>query len=347
MPIALRRLVNTVQRNCNISDAQFAGDYTMCVYLLKMREFYRWKKGIPLGQHINSKAVGSWVAEREAEWERLRDSDYAAITLQGTGHQPMDSDAINQQLLPQGYVYSAGIGRFSKPYFFFADLLNQEALRGYRVIVAGREHARELVAPPAMTQGKHIFIRRECLRRMLWEKVEEWCWRKRENAMARAIEPYGFDGDLEAALDRMTENELEAVILHEIGEVVAGELIGDGWNDMLIAVTRTKAELLVRAVRDLLADCLSSLPALIEEENDSSLHFYFANFNPLQSELFPSLQGSYGRWLESSDVTPMKSVVRDGKSHWLAVAGQILEAFNRYREHSAAPIETLIHDSHF
>ena len=36
-----RDLIQTVQRNCHIADARHAGDYTLCVYLLKMREFYR------------------------------------------------------------------------------------------------------------------------------------------------------------------------------------------------------------------------------------------------------------------------------------------------------------------
>jgi hypothetical protein len=37
----LPQLTNAVQRNCDISDARHAGDYRICTFLLKMREYYR------------------------------------------------------------------------------------------------------------------------------------------------------------------------------------------------------------------------------------------------------------------------------------------------------------------
>ncbi len=340
-------LVTAVQKNCDISDAQFAGDYTLCVYLLKMREFYRWSKALRLGDSISSGEVGLWVDQREAYWEELIDRDYLPVTVDGVEYAPMESEAINARLLPEGYVYGGGLGRFSKPYFFLGELLSREPLHGYTVLVAGREYARELAAPPAMAQGTTIYIRRESLRRMLWEKVDEWRWRKRENAMARAIGCYAFEHDQEHALDCMTQNELETVILHEIGEVVAGELLGDRWNEMLFTVSRTSAEMFARAVRDMLADCLSALPALLDDENQASLHFYFANLSPLRKDLFPSLEDAYSSWLSNSNMQHLKTVVRDGKSHWLAVAGQIVDAYDRYRDQSATAIEKLVNESRF
>ncbi|MCS6786726.1 MAG: hypothetical protein NZ524_06820, partial [Thiobacillaceae bacterium] len=47
--VDLAALINAVQRNCDISDAQYAGDLTLCTFLLKMRELYRWEHDIPLG----------------------------------------------------------------------------------------------------------------------------------------------------------------------------------------------------------------------------------------------------------------------------------------------------------
>ena len=41
----VQALSAVVQRNCDISDARHARDFTMCVYLLRMREYYRWAKG--------------------------------------------------------------------------------------------------------------------------------------------------------------------------------------------------------------------------------------------------------------------------------------------------------------
>lgn len=45
-------LIKTVQKNCDIADARHAGDYTLCVYLLKMREMYRWEQGISCRPHF-------------------------------------------------------------------------------------------------------------------------------------------------------------------------------------------------------------------------------------------------------------------------------------------------------
>ena len=40
----LQSLRRSVQRNCDISDAEFAQSYSLCTYLLKMRELYRWER---------------------------------------------------------------------------------------------------------------------------------------------------------------------------------------------------------------------------------------------------------------------------------------------------------------
>jgi len=42
----LSTLQATVQRNCHISDARHAGQHSLCIFLLKMREYYRRESGI-------------------------------------------------------------------------------------------------------------------------------------------------------------------------------------------------------------------------------------------------------------------------------------------------------------
>ena len=44
------QLAETVQRNCDISDARHAGEYGLCTFLLKMREYYRWENELPFGR---------------------------------------------------------------------------------------------------------------------------------------------------------------------------------------------------------------------------------------------------------------------------------------------------------
>ncbi len=42
----LDRLVEAVQLNRAVADARRAADLTLCTYLLEMREFYRWERGM-------------------------------------------------------------------------------------------------------------------------------------------------------------------------------------------------------------------------------------------------------------------------------------------------------------
>ena len=64
-------LCETVQKNCNISDACHAANYTLCVYLLKMREYFRWENGYSYNDVLPKEDVGNWVQERENLWESL------------------------------------------------------------------------------------------------------------------------------------------------------------------------------------------------------------------------------------------------------------------------------------
>ncbi|MFC1664718.1 Sfum_1244 family protein [Pseudomonadota bacterium] len=337
-----QELLTTVRKNCEISDARHAGDYSLCIYLLKMRELYRWEKKLAMGEPIEQKEIGVWMGQREQLWETLEDVEYLDLKLVGNAYNPFDQDAINQLLLPKGLVYGSGYGRFSKPYFFLARLLRQENPETYRILITGTEYAREISAPPAISAGNTLFIRRESLRRMVWEMVEEWRWQKRQNAMSRVLDCY--EQDLNTAVERITDNEIETLILHEIGERIAGELIGEDWKKILATTSCTITEIMVRAVRDNLADCLSLLPGLLSEKNEPSLHFYFANLNSLRKDLFPALYQGYQSWLNGEGYNQLTKVVCAGKNHWLSVARKIIEQYVRYGDECLPKINALVTD---
>lgn len=325
LPTGLESLRTAVQHNCHISDARSASDYTLCVYLLKMREFYRWEQGFPYGATLSSEAIGDWLAAREDLWESLAEEDFRPLEIDGREYDPFDSEAINRQLAPQQLLYSAGYGNKAKAHFFVARLEQTIQHSGYRIFVSGKELARDLTAPPAMSRQGDIFIRRESLRRMLWEKLEEWRWNKPENAMARAIRYYDFDTDPAAALEQMTDTEIEALVLHEVGEIRAGEALGEAWREMLGSFPRSRLELMARAVRDHLADCLSTLPALLERQHPPSLHFYFANLSGMRKQIYPALLKAYDHWVEYGDTSKLEYQAGAGRNHWLQVAEQLVE----------------------
>ena len=316
----LPQLASVVQRNCDISDARHAGDYGLCTFLLKMREYYRWENELPFARTLPKDELGDWLKTREQAWDRIEADEFAPLPLARGELDPFDADAANRELLPQGCVYSAGYGRFHKPMFFLGRLLRVEERAGFTILISSCEYARELAAPPAMLQGRTIFVRLESVRRYLWEKIEEWQWRKQDNAMARALASYDFIADTEAALQRMADNEMETMILHEVGEAMAGELLGDRWREMMLSVARTKGEPLARAVRDLLADCLSTLPGLLERANLPALHFYFATFDAPRRQLFPQALLAYEHFLRHGALERLWRVAGEGKDRWLATA---------------------------
>jgi len=320
----LPQLENVVQRNCDISDARHAGEYGLCTFLLKMREYYRWENELPFARNLPKDELGEWLKTREQQWHGIEMEDFAQLPLARGKLDPFDADAANRELLPQGYVYSAGYGRFQKPIFFLGRLLRVEERAGFTIVVSSCEYARELAAPPAMLQGRTIFLRLESVRRYLWEKIEEWQWRKQDNAMARALASYDFIADTEAALQRMADNESETMILHEVGEAMAGELLGGRWREMVVSVARTRSEPIARAVRDLLADCLSTLPELLQRANLPALHFYFATFDAPRRQLFVEAVQAYEHFVRRDSLEPLRQVVREGKERWLAEARRLL-----------------------
>lgn len=332
----------TVQHNCHISDARFAGDFTMCVYLLKMREYFRWEKGYAYGKTLPQRELGDWLTAREELWGELEDRSFSPLEIDGRQHDPFDAKAINETLKTNRLIYSAGYGNKAKPHFFLARLERIIEHHGYRIHISGEEYARDLSAPPAMSQRKEIFIRRESLRRMLWEKLEEWRWNKPDNAMGRAIRFYAFENDLNAALEQMTEAEIESLVLHEIGEVKAGEALGDSWHEMIEVFPRSRLELMARAVRDHLADALSTLPSLIERSHPPSLHFYFANLSGMRKQIYPALLDAYHRWVEYNDLSQLEHLVDTGRQHWLQVAQELIQLHQSRVKTAWQDMESLI-----
>lgn len=310
----LHALIEAVQHNCHITDARHARSMTMCAYLLEMQQYYRWENGIPYSASLPKGEVGNWLVEREKLWSEFEDLPYSPLRIDGE-IDPFDSMAVNRLIVPEGYVYGAGYGRFGKPHFFLGRLSRKEVRGDYTILVSDCEYARDLVAPTAAFQNGTIFLRRDAVRRMVWEGL----WKKRGDAA------YCHDASTpDAALEVATERECEAVILHELGEGMAGEMLGRGWEAMVSDAASIKTEVIVRAVRDLLADCLSTLPGLIKRGEECSLHFYFENLSGMRRELFPLAIEAYRAWCAAGDPGPLSEAIENGSEHWLDVGRNLL-----------------------
>ena len=340
-------LQEIVQSNCHISDAQYAGNYTLCIYLLKMREFYRWESQQPFGIEISRDEVGQWLTQREQLWDEIENKDYTPLTINNIAIDPFETRLVNNQLNKDGYVYSGGYGMYGKPVFFLAELEQMQQLDDYTLYIANHELARDLAAPPGMIQDRCVFIRRQSLQRFIWEKVEESSWHKQENPLARALACYDFKNNPDESLEKMTDVEVDTVLHHEIGEIKAGQILGDDWEQMLIDLPRSQAEIMARAVRDNIADAISTLPKLINNAEAAQIHFYFANLSSMRKLIFPSLMTSYQQWLINKNTSALKNLLNRAEKHWIELAQSLIQLHKKHGDDCPAHMEALIKNNYF
>ncbi len=319
-----------VQTNCHIADERHAGDLTLCIYLLQMREFYRWERGLDFGAPLAREAVGAWIAEREVLWASLAAQDFVTLPC-GPGASaldPFDVDGINACLRPRGLLYGAGLVGAERPVFFLAELRGQTRREGLDVLTAGRELARGLLAPPAMLGGGErgpVVLRQAALARWCWEKYEAYTLRPVPGTAFHAVvQAYGMDRDFAAALPRCLAEQGETLVLHELGEHRAGRLLGPRWAEMRLALPSRRADLHARAVRDHLADLTVTLPTLLDRGADAAIHFWFANFDGVRSLLFPSLPDAYACWVHGDGGAALRRAASSGAMHFELLAQEAL-----------------------
>ncbi|MEE9319648.1 MAG: Sfum_1244 family protein [Granulosicoccus sp.] len=328
----LTRLCATVQANCAISDARFARNYSLCVYLLRMREYYRWQYNIPLGKHMPTDVVRDWVTAKEMHWDDIEEDDYQPLSFAGNRVDPFDSVAVNAALQGKGLIYSAGIGRMGQPHFVLAKHIATTHPDNHTICVeTGIEKARDIITQPAMAIGNTVIIRHDCISRLLWQMIEEWQSNQTPGPVARVARHYNLvdNWQLDQAIHAATEDLCNVFRAHEFGEVEAGQLLGKPWQDMAVNMIGTRGELYVRAVRDLLADSLHTLPMILERDAGHYLDFWLAGIQGVRLQLLDKTPLDQMRMTDCSDtrLAQLALLQESASSHWQAVAGSMLEAY--------------------
>ena len=345
-----RRLAAAVQLNCDIADARHAADLTLCIYLLQMRELFRWERGLPFGAALGRDEIATWIAEREARWDALETRSFVRVpSFPGDaatdGIDPFDAEAVNATLRPLGLLYGAGLVGAGRPVFFVGELHDRQCRDGLEVLAAGRELARGLVAPPAALAGEGrgpIVLRRESLARWCWEKVEAASLRPQADGPLQALfAEHRLDCDFDAALPGWLDEAVEMLVLHELGEHRAGCRLGPDWGAMRLALGGRRAELYTRALRDHLADLEVTLPTLLDRGATAALHFWFANLDGVRELLFPGLAPAYAQWRGGDAGAALRRAIATGLAHFRALADEVL-ALHRGAGAPAAAIETLL-----
>ena len=306
----IETLTPQIKRNCNISDAKYWGVYSMCNFLLRLRELYRIEKCIRPWEKINQKEIAEWISGRESLWKELEDKDFVDISINGNVFGPFEVEKINAELEKKGLVYGAGFGAHMKPSFFLADLISKETLEGCDIYIAGGEYVRDLSDYPAMLQDKVIIARVDSARLLLWGKFEELRLRRSNVPLAFAFSKYHIrpeeepSEDIDRRIFLIACFEVESYIHHEIGEAFEGEKLGGEWKPLLADLfSYRRAEIFARAVKDILADTSEKgmLRYIIENRKEGSLGFYIAFLGGLRKIIFPEILEAFQRFTETGE----------------------------------------------
>lgn len=306
-PALLEELVPQVKRNCLISDARFWGRYSLCGLLLRLRELYRFEKGLDAGEGVDREDVSRWIGSTEALWEEMRDREFSPISVGSRVFGPFNAEGVNSAINGHGLLYGAGYGIFLKPVFFLADLDAEETAGGLKVYTAGKEYARDLSLHPAMLQDGTIIARKHAAHVLIAEKFEEFRAMKKGGALALAFSSYGIDGGSKPGdLRRMADAELRTFISHEMGEAFETGRMGPEWTGMLASLAAGKASVYLRSVKDVLADASEegTLRHIIAHEKTGSLAFHVASLSGFRKALAAPIEDAFheftrtGRWEE-------------------------------------------------
>ena len=91
----LNALIEQVRYNCSLSDARFAGHYSICGLALRLRDLFKWEQRMAPWEERDAAEVLHWIDRKEQLWERIQGEDFVPLDIDGTVYDPFDSAAIN------------------------------------------------------------------------------------------------------------------------------------------------------------------------------------------------------------------------------------------------------------
>jgi hypothetical protein len=324
-------LTRQVRRNCDISDARHAGMFSVCGLALRLRDLFKWERGLQPWEEGDSAALLDWIGAREEHWETLAQADFGPLTAGGRQVDPFDAEAVNAALLPTGHWYGAGYARGLKPVFFLAEVAENREVDGCRVVAVGRERARDLLPLPALSQGPLVLLRRDAAARALWDQLLFVAPSARK-AVDALLEACGIGDRSPAALrrdfDRLLRVQEELHLHHELGEIRETALPHETFREIVAAFPLTRVELAVRRVKDVLADThpAGPLPRFCRARSRAGVSLYMANCDRATRAMFPDLTDAANAVLDGAGWAAAEQAFSRARSAVLAHAAAIREA---------------------
>ncbi len=331
-------LIDRVRRNCDISDARHAGLFSICGLALRLRDLFKWERGLAAWEEGDPSEVLAWIGAREDHWDTLAEADYENLPFAGGEVDPFDTETANLFLEPHGLYYGAGYARALKPTFFLAVVESRFRVDGLTVFRLGRELARDLLTLPALSQENHILLRQDAARLFLWDQIA-YTPPSGRRALAAALDACGVRDHRLSHVRRRLEDLLrvqEIIHLHhELGEAREQAFDRRLWREIIAAFPHTRLELISRRVKDLLADTgpFGTLRHLCSVRHIAGLAMFTAFQDRLSATLFPQLPAALEHVLRTGTWTPVEEAVDIGHAaamRWAeAIAGVYRAAVDR------------------
>lgn len=317
MIIDIDDITRQVRANCDVSDAQHAGLYSICGLALRLRDLFKWEHHLPPWVEKDSSDILEWIGTREDLWERLAENVHVGLQINGRTFDSFDSRGVNAVIEPFRYYYGAGYALSLKPTFLLAHIENKEQIEGHTVYFLGQELARDLLTIPAMSQDSGIVLRRDAARLYLWDKIS-YVKKSGRLALKFGLFHCGLDNpspnELRCNFEKILKIQSQTYIHHEIGEREDTIFDRGTWREIVAAYPHTPVELSARAVKDLLADTgpKGSLQDIINRRDSAALGFYVAFFDGLGKEFFPELLVAFQLFAVSGDWQVIREAVEVG-----------------------------------
>jgi len=330
-------IARQVLQNCEISDARHAGLYSICGLALRLRDLYKWEKGLDPWEEKDSSEILDWIGNKEEKWEQILEADYKNLSIQDREYEPFDTKAINSILEPHGLFYGAGYARSLKPTFFLAAIEDKSKARQYPVYTLDRELARDLLTIPALSQDNAILWRKESARMFLWDQM---LYIKKSGcpALRFALEQCGLKDQHPKTLHRNLATILtaqkETYIYHELGEIMDTVFDPNIWREIIAAYPHTPVELLARGIKDILADTneYGSLRFFIRKRKAAPIAFYVAFIDGLAKVLFAELVSVFQEFAQTGNWKIIESAVDAGFHNAKHYAEQIISIYKTGKE---------------
>ncbi|NNG00383.1 MAG: hypothetical protein HKM93_13435 [Desulfobacteraceae bacterium] len=322
------QLSRQVLANCEISDAQHAGLYSICGLALRLRDLYKWEHGLAPWEESDATLVLDWIGQKEELWERIATDEYKALRLNGATFDPFDTVNINKILLPHGLFYGAGLAYHLKPCFLLADIEAVETVEGKKIFVLGGELARDLLTLPALTQDDAILLRTHASRMHLWDQMI-YLKKSGRGALRFALDAAGIPSDepsvLRHALPRIWGHQRDTYIYHEIGELHHDGFHRQVWSKIIADFPQGVVGLLARAVKDILADTCpqGTLHRMVETRNVVGLGLYVAFIDGLRATLLTELKPAFNAFRVHGDWSIIHGMINNNYKKTMATASSI------------------------